>query len=218
MIRPVGERARPTEAAGYRAAMLNAVVTLALLSIATPYDDLRAKAVAVERLPSTVAALVGICPDGLMVDELEECKKNLGTAAKRWQGQSVVVNLGAVEPALMAFESRTADTARLVWAPLLDLGNELALTVGKPEKLSTSGNIVVPKRPFEGQSDGAILESDLQRAAKTGQIGVELVGQFGKPWQLNGKKTVRGISFEPRALRFFHTRTGKVLVEVVTAR
>jgi hypothetical protein len=198
--------------------MMNAVVALALFAIATPYDDLRAKATTVERLPSTVAALVGICPDGLMVDELEECKKNLGTAAKRWQGQNVVVNLGAVDPSLMSFESRTADTARLVWAPLLDLGNELALTIGKPDKLSAAGNIVVARRPFEGASDGAILDSDLQRAAKTGQIGVEVVGQFGKPWQLNGKKTVRGISFEPRALRFFHTRTGKTLVEVTTTK
>lgn len=196
--------------------MWNAVVAIALLSVATPYDDARAKATTVERLASTVAALVGVCPDGLMVDELEECKRNLGTAAKAWAGKPVVVNLGAIEPSLMAFESRTDQTARLVWAPLLDLGNELALTLGRPEKLSAAGNIVVAKRPFEGASDPSLLDSDLQRAAKTGQIGVELVGTFGKPWQLNGKKIVRGISFEPQAIRFFHTRTGKVLVELTT--
>ena len=199
--------------------MLHAAVALALFAAASPYDDLRARAVVVERLSSTVAALVGVCPDGLMVDELEECKKNLGTAAKQWAGKTVVVSVGAVDPQFMSFDSRDADTAKLVWAPLLDLGNELALTLGKPEKLSASGTIVVARKPFSGPSDASFTDSDLQRAAKTGNIAVELVGTFGKPWQLQGGgKTVRGLSFEPTAIRFLHARTGKVLVEVTTRK
>ena len=195
--------------------MLHAALALALLAAAAPYDDLKAKAAVVERLPSTVAALVGVCPDGLVIDEFEECKKNLGTAAKAWAGKTVVVNIGAIDPAFLSLGARGATTAKFVWAPLLDLGNELALTIGKPEKLSSTGSIVVGRKPFEGPCDDTLLESDLQRAAKTGQVGVELVGTFGKPWQLNGAgKIVRGIAFEPKAVRFFHTRTGKVLVDV----
>jgi hypothetical protein len=199
--------------------MLNVAVALALFAAATPYDDVRGKAVAVDRLASTVAALVGVCPDGLMVDELEECKKNLGTAAKQWAGKTVVVSVGAVDPQFMSFASRDAETAKLVWAPLLDLGNELALTLGKPDKLSPSGTIVVARKPFSGPSDGALLDSDLQRAAKTGNIAVEMVGTFGKPWQLQGGgRIVRGLSFEPTAIRFIHARTGKVLVEVTNLK
>jgi hypothetical protein len=199
--------------------MLHAAVALALFAVATPYDDLRAKAVTVDRLSSTVAALVGVCPDGLMVDELEECKKNLGTAAKQWAGKTVVVGTGAIDPQFMSFASREADTAKLVWAPLLDLGNELALTVGKPEKLSAGGTIVVARKPFSGPSDPMLMDSDLQRAAKTGNIAVEMVGTFGKPWQLSGGgKLVRGLSFEPTAIRFIHARTGKVLVEVTNLK
>jgi hypothetical protein len=199
--------------------MLHIAVALALFSAATPYDDVRAKAASVERLSSTVAALVGVCPDGLMVDELEECKKNLGTAAKQWAGKTVVVNVGAVDPQFMSFASRDAETAKLVWAPLLDLGNELALTLGRPEKLSASGTIVVARRPFVGASDPMLMDSDLQRAANTGNVMVEMVGTFGKPWQLQGGgKIVRGLSFEPTAIRFLHARTGKVLVEVTNLK
>jgi hypothetical protein len=199
--------------------MLHTVVTLALLSIATPYDDARAKAVVVDRLPSTVAALVGVCPDGLMVDELDECKKNLGTAAKTWAGKTVVVGLGAVDPQFLSYGGRAGADARFVWAALVDLGNELALTVGRPEKLSAQGTIVVPRKPYQGPADPELLDTDLQRAAKAGNVAVEMVGTFGKPWQLQGGgRTVRGLAFEPAAIRFVHARTGKVLVEASMAK
>ncbi len=197
--------------------MINVVVAIALAAAAAPFDDIKKTAQPVERLPSTVAALVGVCPDGLMVDELEECKKNLSTAAKTYAGKKIYINLGIIEPSFLTFESRDLDTAKLVWAPLLDLGNGLAITVGKPDKLSDKGNIVVARRPFSGATDPELSDSDLQRAVKTGQVGVEVVGTFGKPWQLNGKdKIVRGVPLELTALRFYHTRTGKVLVEVTT--
>jgi hypothetical protein len=186
-----------------------------LAAAPTPFDEQKKSATSVDRLASTVAALVGVCPDGLVIDEFEECKKNLSTAAATWSGKKVYLNLGAAEPQLLSFEAKVGDDAKFVWAPLLDLGNGLGLTVGKPDKLSDQGNIVVKKRPFAGKSDPELLESDLERAAKTGQVGVELVGTFGTPWQLNGKgKTVRGVAFAPTMIRFYHTRTGKLLAEV----
>ena len=198
--------------------MITAVV-VSLAFAASPFDDLKKPAAPVERLPSTVAALVGVCPDGLDVDELEECKKNLSTAATKWKEKKIYINLGAVEPNFLTFESKVGDTVRFVWAPLVDLGNGLALTVGKPDKLSPAGNVVVSRRPFEGPGDIEMFDTDLARAAKTGTVGVEVVGVFGKPWQLNGKdKTVRGVSLELSALRFYHTRTGKVLAEVTAVK
>jgi hypothetical protein len=192
------------------------VLFLALMSPASGYDDMRVRATVVDRLASTVAALVGTCPDGLLADELEECRKNLGTAAKAWAGRPVVVALGAVEPGFLSVGSWTAAGITLVWTPLFDLGNELALTIGRPEKLSPTGSIVVARRPFRGHGDPGLSDTDLQRAVKAGNVAVELVGTFGKPWQLQGAgRTVRGIAFQPSAIRFLHVRTGKVLVEVV---
>ena len=62
--------------------MLSVVVAVALAAAASPFDDAKKGAATVERLPSTIAALVGVCPDGLLPDELQECQKNLATAAK----------------------------------------------------------------------------------------------------------------------------------------
>jgi hypothetical protein len=155
------------------------VVSIALAAASSPFDDLKKGTTPVERLPSTVAALVGVCVDGLAADELAECKKNLSGAAKTWAGKKVYINIGAIEPQFLTFESRTADTAKFVWAPLLDLGNGLAVTAGKPNGLSDRGNVVVSRKPFEGPSDPALMDSDLQRAVKTGQVGVEVVGAFG---------------------------------------
>lgn len=196
--------------------MLSVVVTFALVTAASPFDDAKKGAAVVERLAATVAALVGVCPDGLTIDELSECQQNLGRAAQTWAGKKVYVNLGVIDPAFLGFGSKVADRARLIWAPLFDLGNGLMLTVGKPEKLSERGNVVVARRPFEGACDPELLESDLERALKTGQVGVEVVAVFGKPWQLKGKGlVVSGLSLQLGSVRFFHTRTGKGLVEVI---
>ncbi len=191
------------------------VVALALAAAASPFDEAKKSAVVVERLPSTVAALVGVCPDGLLPDELAECKENLASAAKNWAGKKIYLNFGVVDPAFLGFVTKSSDKAKLTWAPLLDLGNGLALTVGKPDKLSDKGNVVVARQPFEGPSDPELLASDLERAVKTGQVAVEVVGVFGKPWQLKGKgQIVRGVPLQPSAVRFSHSRSGKVLLEI----
>lgn len=195
-----------------------AAFALAVLVASAPpasFDDQKKAAVPVARLASTVASLVGVCPDGLFADELAECQQNLGKAGKAFTGKQVYLNLGGGLEQFLSFESKSGDRARLVWAPLVDLGNGLALTLGKPQKLSDAGTVVVARQPFEGFSDPELLDSDLQRAIKTGQVGIELIGTFGKPWELKGKDgVVRGVAFEAKSLRFFHTRTGKVLVEV----
>jgi hypothetical protein len=195
-----------------------AAFALAVLVASGPpasFDDQKKAAIPVARLASTVASLVGVCPDGLFADELAECQQNLGKAGKAFTGKQVYLNLGGGLEQFLSFESKTNDRARLVWAPIVDLGNGLALTLARPQKLSEAGTVVVARQPFEGFSDPELLDSDLQRAIKTGQVGIEMIGTFGKGWELKGKDGgVRGVAFEATALRFFHTRTGKVLVEV----
>lgn len=197
--------------------MHSLVVALALTALAAPpstFDDQKKAALTVERLASTVASLVGVCPDGLMADEFAECQANIGKAGKRFEGKKVYLYLGGGQEQFLSFGKNEGDKARLVWAPIIDLGNGLALTLGKPQKLSAQGSVVVAKQPFDGASDPDLEASDLQRALATGQVGIELIGRFGKPWQLNGKEPVRGVAFEVSAIRFSHTRTGKTLVEV----
>jgi hypothetical protein len=190
----------------------------AVACVATPpsFEVQRSNAVVVERLASTVASLVGVCPDGLMVDELAECQANLGTAGKALKGKKVVVALGGGQEQFLTFHAKSGDRATVLWAPLVDLGNGLALTLTKPQKLAANGSVVVARQPFEGHSDAAIDADDLERAIQTGQVAIELVGTFGPAWQLVGQgQPVRGVTFAPSAIRFVHTRSGKVLLDVL---
>jgi hypothetical protein len=191
-------------------------LAISLFLVAAPtFDDVKKGSVPVERLASTVAAMVGICPDGLFADELAECQQNVGKAAKGYAGKSVTIYLGTGLEQLLSFGGKQGDQAKMVWAPIIDLGNGLAVTLEKPQKLSAAGNVVVAKKPFSGASDPNLEASDLERAVKTGQVGVEVVGTFGKVWELKGKEVVRGVIFEWKAIRFVHTRTGKTLVESI---
>lgn len=193
--------------------MLTSALVLSVLVATSPFDDSKKDAFVVERLPSAVASLVGVCPDGLMVDELEACQKNIKAGSKDFKNKRVYINLGGGLEQYLAFGGSTGSTAKFIWTPIVDLGNGLAMTIEKPQKLGASGNVVVARRPFEGESNPDMMDSDLQRAIKTGQVGVEVIGRFGHGWELSGKSnTVRGVIFELEAARFYHTRTGKVLV------
>jgi hypothetical protein len=193
--------------------------SLATTAASPSYDDYKRDAVVVERLASTVAALVGSCPDGLMPDELAECQANLGTAGKAYKGKKVVVALGGGQEQFLAFHHKAGDRATFLWAPIVDLGNGQALTLAKPRKIDPHGSVVVDRQPFEGAADPAIDAEALERAITTGQVAIELVGTFGAPWKLAGtKQPVVGVTFDARALRFLHTRSGKVLLEVVHSR
>ena len=183
------------------------------------YDEYKRDAFVVERLSSTVAALVGNCPDGLMLDELAECQANLGTASKAYRGKKVVLSLGGGQEQFLAFHRKVGDRATFLWAPLVDLGNGLALTLAKPHTIAPNGSVVVTRQPFEGASDPAIDADALDRAIKTGQVAIELVGTFGAPWKLAGpSQPVVGVTFDARAVRFLHTRSGQVLLEVLRSR
>lgn len=188
-----------------------------LLALATTsgFDAMKKGALVVERPRSAIAAIVGDCDKGDAIDQ-QECRNNLGEAAKKYKGKRVVMNLGAGHEKFLKFEGMRGEKARFVWAPLVDVGEGLAFTAGKPQKLSSSGNVVVGQRPFDGALEPGILESDLQRAASLGQIVVEVIGKFGAPWKLSaGEKTAQGVAFDIEAVRFSHARTGKTLAEVV---
>jgi hypothetical protein len=180
---------------------------------ALSYVELREGAVAVERPSSAIALLIGACDKGDFVDQTQ-CQENTKGDRKKIEGKRVVLNLGAGHENMLDFAQLNGDVARFVWTPLYDAGNGLAITVGKPTKVSPQGTIVMNRRPFDGKVADDVTDSDLKRAAKLGQVGIEIVGTFGKPWTLqHGDKTLRGISFEIEGVRFYHSRTGKTLSE-----
>jgi hypothetical protein len=193
----------------------SAALLLTVSSTAPSFADVKAKATHVDRLAPAAQGFIGRCPDMLTVDELALCQKNLADkkAGKAGAALHVVLGTGG-DVGQLTFEKMTDKGARFVWAPLLDLGNGLAVTVGNPLRLDGNGHVMVQSRPFEGAPDAELLDSDLLRAAQTQQVAVEAVLVLKKPWELGvGAKRVTGVAVELKALRFFHARTGKTLLE-----
>jgi hypothetical protein len=165
-----------------------------------------------------VAVLVGACDvvDGAVSGE---CLENTKDLKEKVAGKRVVIDLGAGHETMLSFGGRRDNgKTRFVWAPLYDVRNGLALTVGKPSKLSPSGNVVVGKRPIDGDSPEEFMDMDLTRLASTGQLAIELVGKFGKSWSLSGGgQTVKGVAFEVEGMRLYNARNGKTVFESTQA-
>jgi hypothetical protein len=194
--------------------MIRIAITASLLIQTASYAELREGAEVLERPASAIAVLVGACDtsDGTVSGE---CLENTKDLKAKIVGKKVVIDLGHGHETLLSFGGRQGSgKTRFVWAPLYDVRNGLALTIGKPSKLSASGNVVVNKRPIDGTTPEDFLDGDLARFASTGQLAIELVGKFGKPWTLSGGgKTVKGVAFEAEAIRLYNARNGKIVFE-----
>jgi len=188
----------------------------AMFVVAAPanFDEAKKNAMVLERPAAAIASISGACEvkDGAVSGE---CLENNKLTKDQYVGKRVTFALGHGYEQLLSFGGRPDGVkTRFVWAPLFDVGNGLALTVGKPEKVSASGGVVVGKRPIDGISPEDYTDTDLGRLASTGQLGIEIVGKFGKPWTMNGSgKTVRGVSFEVEAFRLYNARNGKTVFE-----
>ena len=87
---------------------------LALVALAAPpsFEEQKKTATTVERLASTVASLVGVCPDGLMADEFAECQANIGKAGKSFEGKKVYLYLGGGQEQFLSFGDKSGDRAK----------------------------------------------------------------------------------------------------------
>ncbi len=198
--------------------MIHIAVAITVSLAAATFDELKAKAFVLERPAGAIAVLVGACDagDGSVNGE---CLDNTKGLKENVTNKRVSFNLGPGHENLLSFGGRRdGNVTRFVWAPLYDVRNGLALTVGRPTKLSASGNLVVNKRPIDGTSPEDLMDMDLSRLASTGQLGIELVGKFAKTWVLSaGAHTVKGVAFEVEALRLYNARTGKTVFESTQA-
>ena len=197
--------------------MLKVALVSVLFVAGATYAELRDKALVLERPGSAVAVLVGACDagDGAVNGE---CVENTKDLKDKVNGKRVVIDLGSGHETMLSYGGRRGDKTRFVWAPLYDVRNGLALTVGKPTKLSANGNVVVAKRPIDGTSPDDLMDMDLTRFASTGQLGIELVGKFGKTWALSGaSQNVKGVTFEVEGMRLYNARSGKTVFESTQA-
>jgi hypothetical protein len=193
-----------------------ALIASVLLAGAT-YTDLKSTAKVLDKQQSTIAVVVGACEvkDGAVSGE---CLDNTKEVKDSVMGKRVIIDLGSGHDALLSYGGRRGNQTRFVWAPLYDVRNGIALTVGKPTKLSGNGNVVMNKRPIDGTSPDEFMDMDLTRMASTGQLAIELVGKFGKTWTLSdATKTVKGVSFEVEGMRLYNARTGKTVFESTQA-
>lgn len=197
--------------------MLHIAVASACLLAAAPYADLKEKALVLERPTAAVAVLVGACDagDGAINGE---CLENTKAMKEQVAGKRVLIDLGSGHETLLSYGGRRGDKTRFVWAPLYDVRNGIALTVGKPTKINENGNVVVGKRPIDGISSDEFMDMDLTRLASTGQLAIEIVGKFGKTWTLtSGGQTVKGVAFEVEGMRLYNPRNGKTVFESTQA-
>ncbi len=184
-----------------------------LLGAAYDFDAAKKKAGEVESVAKAVSVLVGNCETEDM-GERYDCQENMKKARKDYAGKKVYLYLGAVEATQLQFEGARGGKTRVVWtAPIYDAGRGLALTLGKPQKVSPRGTLVIRPAILDGDLGEGIMDSEIPRLIRTGQIAVELVGSFEEPWKLVGaKRTFQGASFGAEAVRLTHARTGKTLL------
>ena len=188
-------------------------ITLSLTFSAADFEAAKEGANEVESTKEVVTTLVGLCDVG---DQIERamCRKGLMTKAKKLRKQQHYLYLGPQERGLR-FEGARGSKTRLLWTPIVDAGNGLAITLVKPKRLSKHGNVIVPQKPMDITLASGILDSEVMRAVRTGSVNVEMVGSFGKVWKVGkGKRRVQGVVFKPKSVRFSHARTGKALGEI----
>jgi hypothetical protein len=189
------------------------LAALVLAADPSAFDSAKKGALELEHPANAVKVLVGACDssDGTVSGE---CLDNVKDLKDKVTNKKVYIDLGSGYDKLLSFAGRNGDKTKFAWAPLYDVGNGLALTVGKPQKISDNGNVVMNKRPIEGKSPDDLMDMDLQRVASTGMVGIRVVGKFGKTWTMSGGgKTVKGVMLDVDALQLYNARTGAVIFE-----
>lgn len=194
---------------------LAALSMLSLIAAAPKVDFDAQKSAATEltRPEKALAAIIGNCnqqdPEMQM-----QCQDNVKQARKQYLGKSFYIDLGAGHQDMLQFEGLHRGQGRFLWVPMYDAGRGIALTTTKPRKLNKNGWPVLKKLVIDGPMPSGTMASDLRRAAMLGQVNIELVGRFARPWSLRHKgKAVQGVVFKARAIRFSEARTGKVIFD-----
>lgn len=186
-----------------------------LVALQAPdFEALKKSAEPVESVAKAISIVVGNC-DAEDIGDRVDCQENIKKAKKDYVGKRVYVYLGAIDPSQLKYEGdRGNGKVRVVWtAPIYDAGRGLALTLGKPTKVSPAGGLVIRPAILDGKLPDDIMDSEIPRLIRTGQLAVEVVGKFKSPWALSGKgRKFQGAEFTPDAIRLTNARTGKTVM------
>jgi hypothetical protein len=186
---------------------------LFLFALAAPgFDAQKSAAAPVESIPKAISVLVGDCSKAEFEDAIA-CDENVKKEQALLRQKPAYFYLGVPSEGLLRFEGMKGAKARFLWTPIHD-ARGLALSLGKPDKLDKGGRPVLKLFVVDVSLADGVLESDVQRAMRTGNIAIELVGDFDKTWALGaGDKQVRGVSIKPHAIRFVNAKNGKPIGE-----
>lgn len=192
-----------------------AIILLSVLAAApkVDFDGQKARANELQRPEKALAAIVGNCHQ--QDPEMQiQCQENVKLARKKYLGKAFYIDLGANHQDMLQFEGVHHGQGRFLWVPMYDAGRGIALTTVKPRKLNKQGWPILKKLVINGPMPSATMASDLRRAAMLGQVNIELVGRFARPWTLRHKgKAVQGVVFKASAIRFSQARSGKVIFD-----
>jgi hypothetical protein len=165
---------------------------------AATFDSLKDKAQMLESPEKAVNSILGVCQNGNVLDQ-QDCRRVMQKEAKKYKGKLLYLD----------------DKARFLWTPMWDPGHGRPITIGRPLKLRADGGPVLKLKILDAKVEPGTFSSDLARAASTGNINIEIVGTFAKPWRLRrGGNSTEGIMFKLKAIRLSHARTGKTMAEI----
>jgi hypothetical protein len=181
---------------------------------AATFDSLKDKAQMLESPEKAVNSILGVCQNGNVLDQ-QDCRRVMQKEAKKYKGKLLYLDLGSDQQELLRFEKIRGDKARFLWTPMWDPGHGRPITIGRPLKLRADGGPVLKLKILDAKVEPGTFSSDLARAASTGNINIEIVGTFAKPWRLRrGGNSTEGIMFKLKAIRLSHARTGKTMAEI----
>jgi|GEM_PF-890505 len=174
------------------------------------FDDAQAKAGKVKSLKQALNALAKPCD--LYDVGGHECQERRKKVQKKLRAKPHYLYLGVVEQGFKVTGIR-GQKVKATWAPIVDAGGNIALTVGKPLRLK-KGMPVMKLLPLKLTLADGVFDSDLERAVRLGQVSIEVVGRFGKVWEKKHKgEPVRGVAFKATHIRLSNARNGKPLAE-----
>jgi hypothetical protein len=176
-------------------------------ALASPFDDVSARARRLDALEPFLARYVGRCTDPY---ERAACERNAATARKEISGKTFAVRVPDAAPLVRP----TLDRGNFVLlvTPFIDGGGGIALTHGAPTRQDQSGHPLVALLPIAGKLPPGTLDMEFQAPFRTGAIELEIVFKPEKTWRMKRKGErgdLEGVAARFIGVRVLDARTGK---------
>lgn len=193
-----------------------AVSLLALAVSAPSYSSLRDAADPVSNIGRWLEKYAGDCESSDPSFDKKGCEDRAADAQKKENGKTLLMEIEPGEQLTFDGFDPGKSAYRLLLAPFFD-ERALALSVGKPEKLSKDGLPVVKNVPIWVKLPKGEEEFAFRRQLERGMVRIELLVKPRKAWRMkrkDGDVDFRGVDVALVGLRVYSDR-GDVLAEQV---